>query len=136
VPQAQRDRSGRGPVAGTRAPVARAARATARPTAVRAASAQGAGRRREDRSNGLVELADRGEAGGERDLGEGQAGRLDQQPRGVGALRAGERERPCPQLGDEQPVEVALAVAEARRGSRPAAPPPRSAGSARSPAAA
>ena len=56
-----------------------------------------------------------GEAGRERDLGERQVGGLDQQPRGLGPLRPGERERAGAELGDELPVEVALAVAEPAR---------------------
>ena len=80
-----------------------------------AAAAQLGRRRREDLADGVVELADRGEAGRERDLGERQLGRLDQQSRGVGALGAGERERAGAELGDELAVQVAFAEAEPLR---------------------
>ena len=70
---------------------------------------------REDLADGVVELPDAREAGGERDLGDRQIGGLDEQPGVVGAPRAGERERTGPDLGREQTVQVALRVAEAPR---------------------
>ena len=80
----------------------------------RPSAAQLGRRRREHLADRLVELADAREAGRERDLGERQRGRLDQQAGGLRALRAGERERPGAELGDELAVQVALAVAEPR----------------------
>ena len=56
----------------------------------------------------VVELAHAAEAGGERDVGHRQVGRLDQDPSGLGTLRPGERERPGAELVGQQPVEVAL----------------------------
>jgi hypothetical protein len=70
---------------------------------------------REDLADGVVKLADAREAGGESHAGDGQVGRLDEKPRGVGAPGAGERERPGPDLGREQPVQMTLRVAEAPR---------------------
>jgi len=72
-----------------------------------------AGRRGEDGPHGFVELADAGEAGGEGNLRDGQAGRLQQQPRGVGPPGARQGERPRAELGYEEAVQVALGVAQA-----------------------
>ncbi len=46
-----------------------------------------------DLADRVVELAHAAEAGRERDLGEAEVGRLDQHPRGLRALRPGQRER-------------------------------------------
>ena len=67
----------------------------------------------EDLADGVVEGTDRGETGGEGDLRHGQRGRLDEEPRGLGALSAGEGERAGAQFGVELPFDLAGAVAEA-----------------------
>ncbi len=69
-------------------------------------------RRREDLADRVVELADAREARGERDVREGQLGRLDQDSRALRSLRASERDRPRTDLRGELTVEVALAVPE------------------------
>ena len=79
-------------------------------------------RGREDLADGVVELPDARETGGERDLGDRKAGGLDEQPGRVGAPRAGDRERPSSDLGCEQTVQVALRVAEAPREAKDAVP--------------
>ena len=56
--------------------------------------------------------------GGEGDVGHRQVGGLDQQPRGLRPLRPGERQRADAELGDEQPVQLALGVAERGRPAR------------------
>ena len=128
-------------------------------------------RRVEDLPDRVVELPDAREAGGERDLGERQRRRLEQHPRGLRPLRAGERERRarrrrrppaggraarCSRAGRARPATPSgrprrprSAASRARRGrrarshsgepgtrpggsactrgSRPPAPPPRSA---------
>ena len=76
------------------------------------ATAQFARRGGEHRLDGVVELPDAREPGGERDLRERQRRGLDQGPGGVGALRTGQRLRPGADLRDEQPVQLPLAVAE------------------------
>ena len=82
--------------------------------------AQLARREREDLADRVVELPHAREAGRERDLGEAELGRLDQRARRLRALRARERERPGAELGRDEPVELPLAVAEARGESRDA----------------
>ena len=76
-------------------------RARRRPPArpLRPAPAARSGRG-EDLPHGVVERADAGEAGGEGDVGHRQVGGLDQQPGGLGALGAGERERARAELGE------------------------------------
>ena len=69
----------------------------------------------EDLAERVVELADAAEAGGEGHVGDRQVGRLDQQPGGLRPLGAGQGQRPRPHLGHQQPVELALAVAESGR---------------------
>ena len=83
-------------------------------SALRAVAAARVGDEREDLAHGVVELAHAREAGGERDLGEREVGRLDQRARRLRALRAGERERPGPELCRDEAVELAHAVAEPR----------------------
>ena len=63
-------------------------------------------------ANGVVELAHTAEPGGEGDVGHRQIRRLDQDPRGLGTLRPGERQGPGAELVGQQPVEVTAAVAE------------------------
>ena len=75
---------------------------------------------REDLADGVVALADAAEAGGEGDVGHREVGRLDQQPGRLRPLGAGQGQRPRSHLGHQQPVELALAVAEA--GRQPAHP--------------
>jgi len=65
-----------------------------------------------DGLHGLVELPDAGEPGRERGVGRAEVGGLQQQPRGVRALRSGQGLRSGAELGDELAGEVALAVAE------------------------
>jgi hypothetical protein len=77
------------------------------------AGADLAWRRREDLADRGVELAHALKARGERDLDDRDAGCLEQDPRGLRALRTGERERPGTDDGDELAVDVTLAVAEA-----------------------
>ena len=62
----------------------------------------------------VVELPDAGEPGGEGHVDRAPVGRLQQDPGVVGATGPRQRQRPGAELGDEQPVEVARAVAEAR----------------------
>ena len=69
-------------------------------------------REREDLLHGLVERPDAGEARGERDVGHRQLAGLDQQPRGLCALGAGERERAGAELGQQLALDLADAVAE------------------------
>ena len=75
-----------------------------------AESARGRG---EDRADGVVELADAGEAGGEGDGGHRQVGRLDQYPGRLGPLGPGQGQGAGAELGHQQAVELPLAVAEA-----------------------
>src|SRR6185312_271105 len=60
----------------------------------------------------VVELADAGEPGRDRHVGDPQAGGLQQQPRGLRALGPGHGHRAGADLGDQLPVQVPLAVAE------------------------
>jgi hypothetical protein len=53
------------------------------------------------------------ETGRERDLRDRQHGGLQQNPRGAGTLRAGQRDGPGAELGGELPLHLAGAVAEA-----------------------
>ena len=71
-----------------------------------------------DLADRVVELADAGEAGRERDLGELEVGGLDQHPRGLGPAGARQGERAGAELGGEQPAQVARRVADARRQTR------------------
>ncbi len=80
-----------------------------------AAPAQLAGRAGVDGADGVVELAHAPKAGAEGHLAEGQVGGLDQRARRLRALRAGKRHRSGPQLGHQDPVQLALAEVEARR---------------------
>ncbi len=78
-----------------------------------AGGAQLGGRQGVDLANGVVELPHAGESGGEGDLGDGQRGGLEQYPRGVGALGAGEGHRAGAEFGVELALELAGAVAQA-----------------------
>ena len=69
-------------------------------------------RHREHLEDRRVELPDAGEAGRERDLRQRQRGRLGQHPGRLGALRAGDGQRPGAQFGGDQPAHLALLVAE------------------------
>ena len=71
-------------------------------------------RRGEHRPHRVVELPDAGEPRGERDLGERHLGGLDQDPGGVRPLRPGQRLGAGADLGGEQPVQLAVAVAQPR----------------------
>ncbi len=64
-----------------------------------------------DLADGVVELADAGEPGGERHVAEGHRRGLHEHPRGLRPAGPGQGERPGPELGDEQPVEVPRGVA-------------------------
>ena len=55
-----------------------------------------------DLADGVVELPDAGEPGGEGDVGEGQVGGLDQHPGGLGAPGPGQGERAGAELGGEE----------------------------------
>ena len=79
------------------------------------AGAQVARRRREDLLHGGVELADARETRGPRDRCEIEAGGLDEEARGLRALRPGQRQRPCADLGPELALELAHAVPEPAR---------------------
>ena len=72
----------------------------------------------ENRPHGVVELADAGETGGERDVAERQVGRLDQDPGGLGALCARQRQRVGADLGLQEAFELAGGVAERGRPAR------------------
>jgi hypothetical protein len=76
-------------------------------------AAQAAGGRGEDLAHGVVELPDAGEAGGEGDVGHRQVGGLDQQPRRLRAPRPGQGQRADSEFAHEQPVQLALRVAQA-----------------------
>jgi hypothetical protein len=67
---------------------------------------------REHLPDGVVELADAGKPGGEGDLADWQAGRLQQQPGRLGTLGPGQRLRSGADLDGELPVQLAFAVAE------------------------
>ena len=69
-------------------------------------------REREDLLHGLVEGPHAGEPRGERDVGHLQLAGLDQEPSGLCALGAGERERPGAELGVQLTLHLADAVAE------------------------
>jgi hypothetical protein len=69
----------------------------------------------EDPPDRVVELPHAAEPGREGHLGERELGRLDQHPGGLGPLRAGQRERTGPHLGDQLPVDVPHRVAEPGR---------------------
>ena len=84
----------------------------------RAVLAQGRRRTRVHLEDRVVELPHAAETGRERDLGEAQVRRLDEDPGGLRALRPGQRERPGAQLGGEHPVQVAFGVAEPARQPR------------------
>ncbi len=65
-----------------------------------------------DLADGVVELPHRGEAGRERHVGDREFGGLEEQSGGLRALRAGQRERACAELGGQLPLELAGTVAE------------------------
>ena len=60
---------------------------------------------REHLAHRVVELADAGEPGAERDLRERQVGGLDEHPGGLGPLGAGQGDRAGADLGDELAVQ-------------------------------
>ena len=66
----------------------------------------------EDLADGLVALAHAGEAGGEGDLRDRQVRRLEQDACGLAALRPGQGQRTGADLGGDEAVELAGAVAE------------------------
>ena len=66
-------------------------------------------------AHGVVELAHAREARRERHVRHAQRGRLDQQPGGVRAVGARERQRARAQLGRQHPVQVPFGVAEPGR---------------------
>ena len=107
-------------------PVERRAHGEAHRDRARACSTVGArpappqlGRRAgEHLPDGVVELADAGEARREGHVGERQVGRLDQQAGGLGPLGPGQRDRAGADLGGQLAVHVPLAVAEAARPAR------------------
>src|SRR5690606_6117747 len=73
---------------------------------------QGAGGGGVDGADGVVELPDAGEAGREGDGRHRQIGGLEQDPGGVGALRAGEGDGSGADLGGELALHLPGAVAE------------------------
>ena len=79
------------------------------------ANAQLGGRQRTDLAHGVVELADAREARGERDIAERQVGRLDEYPRGFGALSPCQRQRVRAHLGLQQTLELTRRVADTGR---------------------
>ena len=72
-------------------------------------------RRREHFTHGRVELAHAREAGGPRDRGDVEGRGLDEEPRGLGPLRARQREWSRSNLGEELALDLPDAVAEAAR---------------------
>ena len=76
----------------------------------------------EDLLDRFVELPHAREAGREGDLCGTEPCRLEQDPRRLSALGPGERQRTRPYLGDQQPVEMSLAVSEPAGQSRHAVP--------------
>ena len=60
----------------------------------------------EDFADGVVELAQAGEPGGEGDVGDADLGGLQQQPRGLGALSPSHCEWPGTELAGEEAGEV------------------------------
>lgn len=67
---------------------------------------------RVDLADGVVELPDAGEPGGEGDVRGGQRRGLQQHPGRVRALRPGQCERSGTERGDQVPLHLPLAVAE------------------------
>ena len=65
-----------------------------------------------DGSDRVVELPHAGEARAEGDLCDRNVCRLEQQAGGLGSLGAGERQRSGPHLGEQDPVQLALGVAQ------------------------
>ena len=59
-----------------------------------------------------LKVPDAREPRGERDVGHRQRGGLDEQPGGLRALGAGERERPGAEFGEQLPLDLPDAVAE------------------------
>jgi len=78
-----------------------------------AAAPQLAGGPREDRADGVVELAQAREAGAEGDLRDRQVRRLEQDPRRLRALRPRERERTRAHLRRQHAVQRSLRVGHA-----------------------
>ena len=74
--------------------------------------AQSPGRVGEDLPQRLVALADAGEPGGERDVGDGKCGRLEQDASRLRTLRPGNGQRSGADLGRDEAVQLAHAVAE------------------------
>ena len=70
---------------------------------------------REDLPHGLVALAGTGEPRGERDVGDGEVRRLEQDARRLAALRSGECEGTGTELCRDESIELAHAVAELSR---------------------
>ena len=62
--------------------------------------------------DGVVELPDAAETGGEGHVGGPEFGRLEQDPRRLRPLGPRQLEWPGADLGDEQPLQLAGAVAE------------------------
>jgi hypothetical protein len=78
----------------------------------RSALAQIGRRAFEHQAHSVVELADAGKAGGERDVAERQVCRLDQQPGGLASLRASQRERAGTDLGLQDSFQLPGGVTE------------------------
>lgn len=74
--------------------------------------AQGGGADREDLAHGVVELADAGESGRERDVGHGQPGGLDEQPRGVRAVRPRQSQWARAEFAGQHAGQLPLGVAQ------------------------
>ena len=87
----------------------------ARRTARTGAAAQLGRRARVDGAHRVVELPHAAESRAERDLREREIRRLDERARRLRAMGAGERQRAGADLRDEDPVQVALGVAELPR---------------------
>ena len=83
-----------------------------RPRPRRRPCPQGHRRQGEHLLDRLVELADAREPCREGDLSGAESGRLEKDPRRLRALGSRKGERPSPDLRHEQPVQMALAVAE------------------------
>ena len=86
---------------------------SSRPSRVRARWRSSCRREVAHRAHGVVELADAGEPGRERDVAERQLGGLDEHPGRLGALRPRQRQRVRADLGLQQPLELAGGVADA-----------------------
>ena len=76
-------------------------------------SAQRGRGRREHLADGVVELPDAAEPGGEGHIAHREDGRLQQHPSGLGPLRTRDRDRSCAEDGGHLTLKLAAAVPQA-----------------------